>query len=88
MTFVNLRESGYSCSSIDLLKSLKRVGAMKGVRSLRIAGLILYISSLFWIYLFHYFDDFFECCVSEFEGGIVGLCIFDAFVVQLDLVLV
>ena len=44
ITFVILMESGYWFSSMALLKSLVRCGAMKFLRLLRIAGLILKMS--------------------------------------------
>ena len=34
MSFVSLRESGYSCSSIALLNRVVKVGVRKGLRSL------------------------------------------------------
>lgn len=56
MSLVTFRGSGYSCSSMALLNRVSRIGAMKSVRSWRIAGLILKISfvllrSIFFIVL-------------------------------------
>ena len=52
MTFVNLSESGYSCSSIDLLNRVVSAGAMNVVRSFMIAGLILWMSSALLAFIF------------------------------------
>ena len=41
MSFVSLRESGYSCSSIALLNKVVKVGVRNGSRYLMIAGLML-----------------------------------------------
>ena len=47
MSLVALSESGYSLSSIDLLKSCVRIGERRVLRSLIILGLILYRSLAF-----------------------------------------
>ena len=53
MSFVSLRLSGYSCSSIVLLYSRVSVGVRKIVRSFMIVGLILYMSlALFGLIFF------------------------------------
>ena len=74
MTLVNLSESGYSSSSIDLLKRAVRIGERKEQRSLRIAGLILYMSeALFGLIFFIIFSvSFCVMCLSVKGGGVVS----------------
>ena len=75
MSFVSLRLSGYSCSSIVLLYSSVSVGVRKVARSFMIAGLILYMSlALFGLIFSVFLSLFFLWCVGVQRGGIF-LCV-------------
>ena len=70
MTFVNLSASGYSCSSIAVLKSSRKIGERKGVRSFMMAGLILNMSlALFGFILFITFCISSSVMCTSVNGG-------------------
>ena len=75
MSFVSLRLSGYSCSSIVLLYSSVSVGVRKVARSFMIAGLILYMSlALFGLIFFSVSLTIFSVVCWSSKGGYFSLC--------------
>lgn len=75
MSFVRLRLSRYSCSSIVLSYSRVSVGVRKVARSFMIAGLILYMSlALFGLIFFSVSLTIFSVVCWSLKGGCFSLC--------------
>lgn len=77
MSLVSLSASGYLFSSIAVLNNAVRIGARKGVRSLMMAGLILWMSLALWGLIF-FIVLIISCsvmCLSVNCGACVLCCV-------------